>query len=71
MPVMALSVIVLFTTAPKSLSASTSEGNPFRTMQSEYTSEEQKQDVPSNEPIYISVFKFIVNCNPFQKETQQ
>ena len=69
-PVIALSLIVLFNTVPKSFFDSGEEGSLVPTIQSEYAAEEQKQDAPSQEPIYISIFKFIVNCNPFQKETQ-
>jgi hypothetical protein len=35
-----------------------------------YSSQEQKQESPSHEPMFISVFKFIVNCNPFKREAQ-
>ncbi|MGZ3863050.1 MAG: hypothetical protein ACXVPN_04540 [Bacteroidia bacterium] len=28
------------------------------------------EETPLHEPVYVSVFKFIVNCNPFQKESQ-
>lgn len=28
------------------------------------------EETPLHEPVYVSVFKFIINCNPFQKESQ-
>ncbi|MGZ4041154.1 MAG: hypothetical protein ACXVNR_11355 [Bacteroidia bacterium] len=28
------------------------------------------EETPLHEPVYISIFKFIINCNPFQKESQ-
>lgn len=35
-----------------------------------YEVEHNKQEAPANhEPVFMSVFKFIVNCNPFKKET--
>ena len=70
MPIVALSMLVLFTTLPKSISASANEDDSSFSIQSEYATQEQKQEAPSPEPVYISIFKFIVNCNPFQKETQ-
>jgi hypothetical protein len=38
--------------------------------QPEYASGDQKPEMPSPEPVYVSIFKFIVNCNPFKKEAQ-
>ena len=70
-PVFVLSLIVLFSNVPKSFDSVNYAGDLIPSMQSEYAAEEQKQETPSHEPVYISIFKFIVNCNPFQKETQQ
>ena len=72
LPLVALSVGVFITTAPKTFSNSNYSVNyDGPSYQSEYSSEEEKPEVPSHEPVYISIFKFIVNCNPFKKETQQ
>lgn len=39
-------------------------------MNGAYKVNHQKHEAPANhEPALISVFKFIVNCNPFKKET--
>ncbi len=70
-PLFVLSLVVIISTIPKSFSNTKYEGNYAPSFQSEYAAEEQKPEVPSHEPVYISIFKFIVNCNPFQKETQQ
>ena len=69
LPLFALSLVVGLATVPKAFSNESSEEGYLPSLQSDYTAEDQKSDSP--EPVYISIFKFIVNCNPFQKETQQ
>ncbi len=40
------------------------------TTQTNYDVDNQKHEAPQNhEPVFMSIFKFIVNCNPFKKET--
>ncbi len=40
-------------------------------IKSNYDVDDQKHEAPTNhEPVFVSIFKFIVNCNPFRKETQ-
>jgi hypothetical protein len=69
-PLLGLSMLVLFSTLPVFLNGSNSDESNMSSLQGEYSTE-QKSDTPSHEPVYISVLKFIMNCNPFQKETQQ
>ena len=65
LPAIALSMLLLVAAA-EFVSGSDYEGSSFPSIQSEFSAEEQ----PSHEPVYISIFKFIINCNPFQKESQ-
>jgi len=70
-PLLMLSTMVLCYTVPQSFSKAKYDEDYSSSLQSEYTAEEQKPEAPSHESVYISIFKFIINCNPFQKETQQ
>jgi hypothetical protein len=70
LPISVLSTVVFFSMGAGALAGSKYNlGYNGPSYQSEYSAEEQKPEVPSHEPVYISVFKFIVNCNPFKKET--
>lgn len=56
---------------PSALIGSHSEEAGTVKMEENYDLDNQKQhESPANEHMLISVFKFIVNCNPFRKETQ-
>ena len=47
------------------------EGNSGSLVGGNYAVDEPKQEAPvpnDREPVVISIFKFIVNCNPFKKE---
>lgn len=69
-PLFVLCFAVFVNTVPGSLSKSMRDKSSSA-IESMYSSNEQKDEAPSREPIYVSVIKFIINCNPFQKETQQ
>ncbi len=70
-PLVGLCLVVFISTSKNASANSNNNLNYLPSYQSEYAAEDQKPEVPSHEPIYISIFKFIVNCNPFKKETQQ
>ena len=61
-PLLVLCIIVFMNARSASVSKEiTNENAPV--VESLFSAEEQ----PSHEPVYISIFKFIINCNPFQK----
>ncbi len=42
---------------------------PSSASSANYDVDDQKHEAPANhEPVFMSIFKFIVNCNPFRKE---
>ena len=68
LPLFVLCFVVFMNTALVSFSTDKEDDNAA-SVSSLYTTEEQKEDM-QHDPVYISIFKFIMNCNPFQKETQ-
>jgi hypothetical protein len=66
-PILVLCLIVFMNTASVSSSFETDDENAAP-VSNVYDAEEQKADV--HEPVYVSIFKLIMNCNPFQKEAQ-
>ena len=68
-PLFVLCMIVFVYTVPRTFTNSgygVNYGVP--SYQNEYSSQEHKPEKPSHDPVYLSIFKFIVNCNPFKKE---
>ena len=69
-PLLGLSMLA-FILLPRTTSNGAVINDDFNTpsAQSNYDVDDQKHEAPANhEPVLISVFKFIVNCNPFKKE---
>ena len=70
-PLLGLSMLafILLPRTSKSIDLNTEES--AQVDESKYDVDNQKHEVPVNhEPIFASIFKFIVNCNPFKKEAQ-
>jgi hypothetical protein len=64
-PLFILCIVVFINAGSVSVSKEVNNVNS-PAVESLYSTEEQ----PSHEPVYVSIFKFIINCNPFQKESQ-
>jgi len=74
-PLLALSLLAFIFIPRQALNLGSNPGeNAGPAVHGNYEMDEQKQEVPApseREPVVISVFKFIVNCNPFKKEAAQ
>lgn len=69
-PMLGLSLLAFVLTPSAPALGIQAEDNTSVDMKSNYDVDDQKHEAPANhEPLFISVFKFIVNCNPFRKET--
>lgn len=70
-PLLGLSVFASLL-APHSVrpsSAGAEYNEPSAASSPNYNVDDQKHEAPANhEPVFMSIFKFIVNCNPFKKE---
>jgi flagellar basal body-associated protein FliL len=72
--IIVLLVFSLFTSllAPRTLHSANHDLNALEVSATKgsYDVDNQKHETPANhEPVFMSVFKFLVNCNPFKKET--
>jgi len=70
-PLLGLSLLA-FVLSPSAAPGSgiNAEADTSINMKGNYDVDDQKHEAPANhEPVFISIFKFIVNCNPFRKET--
>ncbi|HXB39180.1 MAG TPA: hypothetical protein VNZ49_01480 [Bacteroidia bacterium] len=70
-PLLGLSLLAFILLPRTGRNIDLSNEESAQAVQSAYDVDDQKHEAPVNhEPVFVSVFKFIVNCNPFKREAQ-
>ena len=66
--VVAFAWVIFFSTNTKGFSINEKMKNPISTFGIEANNQEDVPSQQEKEPAYLSIFKVIVNCNPFKQK---